>query len=327
MTSEFISLAHGNGGRLMNELIKNIIAPAFNMSSDQTKNDAAIINCNAPVMMTTDGYTVDPLFFPGGDIGKLAVCGTLNDLLVSGSIPQYLTVNLFIEEGFSLQDFRKIVNSMGKTVAEHNVSIVAGDTKVLPKGQVPGIQIATTGIGKIVNSSLSMDNIEAGDKLYVTGTIGDHGAAVMLARESYGLSGNIKSDCQVVNPVAELLMKLDCVKFMRDPTRGGLATVCHEISQSTGLGMHLVQNHIPIQESVNTFCELLGFDPLYLACEGRIVFICSPEVDLQTFRDISHEITQVGVVTDEHQSVVLETPLGGLNIIPELENEALPRIC
>ncbi len=322
-----ITLAHGNGGRLMRELIHHIIAPAFNMSTTLTGKDAVAINNNGPLMLTTDGYTVDPLFFPGGNIGKLAVCGTLNDLLVSGAIPQYLTVNLFIEEGFLIEDLTRIVKSMGEVAAENQVSIVAGDTKVLPKGAVAGIQIATTGIGKVFNSQLSMDKIKSGDKLFVSGSMGDHGTAVMLARETYGLSGRLTSDCQSLKLLASFLMEQPSIKFMRDPTRGGLATVCHDISQTTKLGVHLIENNIPIQQSVKGFCELLGFNPLYLACEGRIVFVTSAEIDIGMLNRFSNEITLVGVITDEHQQVIMETPLGGLNLLPELENEALPRIC
>lgn len=327
MKHEFITLAHGNGGRLMHELIRDIIAPAFNMQADQINKDAVTIRCAGPLMLTTDGYTVDPLFFPGGDIGKLAVCGTLNDLLVSGAAPLYLTVNLFIEEGFPVQDLTSILQSMGKIATENQVSIVAGDSKVLPKGSIPGIQIATTGIGKVFNPQLSMEHIKAGDKIFVSGSVGDHGAAVMLARDAYGLTGHITSDCQSVKLLADFLMQQDFVKFMRDPTRGGLATVCHEISQTTKLGVHLMENNIPIQPSVNGFCELLGFNPLYLACEGRIVFVTSSEVDIDLLKSFSNEISLVGGISDEHQQVILETPLGGLNIIAELENEALPRIC
>ena len=324
MNKEYISLAHGNGGRLMNELIHQIIAPAFNMTSEQASKDAVALHCDGTIMVTTDGYTVDPLFFPGGDIGKLAVCGTLNDLLVSGAIPQYLTVNFFIEEGFAIRDLKIIVQSMGQTATANEVSIIAGDTKVLPKGLVSGIQIATTGFGRVSNSALSMNKIQTGDKIYVTGPVGDHGAAVMLAREEYGLKGNIKSDCQSVKSIAELLMQQKTIKFMRDPTRGGLATVCHEISQATGLGVHLVQNTIPIREGVVSVCELLGFDPLYLACEGRIVFVTSPEIDMTFLAD---GIAQVGIISDESQQVIMKTSLGGSKIIPELENESLPRIC
>ncbi len=327
MQHKVISLAHGNGGRLMQELIHDIIAPAFNMPSEQTSKDAVAINCDGPLMITTDGYTVEPLFFPGGNIGKLSVCGTLNDLLVTGAIPLYLTVNLFIEEGFSVEDLTSILKSMGKTAAENQASIVAGDTKVVPKGAVAGVQIATTGIGKVFNSQLSMTKIKAGDKIFVSGSVGDHGAAVMLARDAYGLSGALTSDCQSLKSLADFLMRQPAVKFMRDPTRGGLATVCHEISQATKLGVHLVESDIPVQESVNGFCELLGFNPLYLACEGRIVFVTSPELDSDVLKHFSNEIALVGVMSDEHQQVVIETPLGGLNILAELENEALPRIC
>jgi len=324
---KFISLAHGNGGRLMNELINNIIAPAFNMKKDQISLDAVPLNTDYPVMITTDGFTVDPLFFPGGDIGKLAVCGTLNDLLVSGAIPEYLTVNFFIEEGFPVSDLNRIVTSMGETAKHNDVSIIAGDTKVLPKDSVSGIQIATTGIGKTLNTQLSLSQIKPNDLIFCTGPLGDHGVSVMLAREAYGLHGEVKSDCQSVKAIAESLMALDGLKFMRDPTRGGLTSVCHEIAQACSLGINLIEKDIPIRDSVKSFCELLGFNPLQMACEGRIIFIAHPSINKNLLSHISKDIVQIGSMTQQHSQVIIETPLGGFNIVPELENETLPRIC
>ncbi|HFE37561.1 MAG TPA: hydrogenase expression/formation protein HypE [Gammaproteobacteria bacterium] len=327
MTHDIITLAHGNGGRLTHELIEHIFVPQFQMKREYANKDAAMISCEGQMMFTTDGYTVDPIFFPGGDIGKLAVCGTLNDLLVSGSIPQYLTVNFFIEEGFSLQALRRIVQSMGNVVSENHVAIVAGDTKVLPKGEMVGIQIVTTGIGRVENARLSMSAIQPGDKLFVTGTLGDHGAAVMLARDDYGLQGSVTSDCQSVRPLADPLMKCTAVRFMRDPTRGGLATVCHEISHETGLGIKLMENNIPVRDDVRTYCELLGFDPLYLASEGRIVFVASSNFAMDALLGFSGDAYLIGEVTGEHQHVVMQTGLGASKIVAELEQDVLPRIC
>lgn len=327
MSEERISLAHGNGGKLTRQLIEKIIAPAFNMSVSLTSQDAALINSKGSLKITTDGYTVDPLFFPGGNIGKLAVCGTVNDLVVSGAKPTYMTVNLFIEEGFSFRELKLILKSIGEEAKVNDVLIVAGDTKVLPKGSIAGIQIATTGVGEIVNPTLAITNIQAGDKVYVSGPVGDHGAAVMLAREAFGLQGEIESDCQSVKSLALALASLPGLKFMRDPTRGGLASVCHEVCDSTKLGIKLMEKQIPIRSQVKAFCELLGFNPLYLACEGRIVFVTSGDMGEKDLKSLSNSISQIGTVSDQFHQLIMETFLGGTNIVPELENESLPRIC
>jgi len=325
MKIERITLAHGNGGRLMRELIQEIFISKFENSWLNEMSDATELPpFLTSIKITTDGYTVDPLFFPGGDIGKLSICGTINDLVVSGAIPQYFTVNFFIEEGFEVEVLQKIVQSMKSTADSNKLSIVAGDTKILPKGGVNGLYIATTGIGKTITSHLNASHIKAGDKIYSTGTLGDHGAAVLLARSEFGLKGTIESCCGSVLNIGHKLMQKVEIKFMRDPTRGGVATVCHEIIEATGMGIKLFQNKLPIQESVKSFCDILGFDPLYLASEGRIIFIADgnwkPD---NTFE----EFMEIGIVESTHKNLIVETTIGGQRIIPELEGDPLPRIC
>jgi len=317
-----ITLAHGNGGRLMRELIRDIFLDSF---GDNDLSDAAELQLDSSLIkITTDGYTVDPLFFPGGDIGKLSICGTINDLVVSGAIPKYFTVNFFIEEGFEISQLQQIVHSMKNVAENNNISIVAGDTKVLPRGSVNGIYIATTGIGTTAASHLLLEQVKAGDRIYTTGTLGDHGAAVLLARNAFGLSGPIESCCASVLSIGSQLMQQRLIKFMRDPTRGGAATVCHELIEMTKLGIKLYGNRLPIRTDVQSFCDILGLDPLYLASEGRIMFVAAKEWNPAA---ISNDIIEIGIVEDDHNNLLLETNIGGRRVIPELESDPLPRIC
>jgi len=335
LNKDIISLAHGNGGKNSRQLIEEVFLSRFNEANSQGQiknqpsipNDAAGINCNHKMMITTDGFTVDPLFFPGGDIGKLSVCGTVNDLIVSGAIPQYLTCSFFIEEGFSKNALLEIADSMANTAKENNVTIVTGDTKVLPRGDVSGVYISTTGIGKTIRNDLSINNIKAGDNVFVTGSIGDHGAAVMLAREDFGLSSELSSDCASVLKIGSTLMNIPEITFMRDPTRGGIATVCHEIIADCKCGIKLIENDIPIKQEVTTFCEILGFSPYYLACEGRILFTATPDWQPEHHPLVAQNAYKIGQLTAKHRNLLLETSLGGLRIIPELDDNPLPRIC
>ncbi len=324
---DIITLAQGNGGINSRQLIEDVFISAFATPENDKGNDAANIAGYPQMMMTTDGFTVDPLFFPGGDIGKLSVCGTINDLVVSGAKPKYMSCSFFIEEGFSKQDLIQIVNNMATTAKENEVRIVTGDTKILPLGNVSGVYISTTGVGRALSNNLNTSQIKAGDHIYVSGTIGDHGAAVMLAREDYGLSSNLKSDCASVLDIGLALMKNDKIKFMRDPTRGGIATICHEIIASTGLGITLDEAQIPIKPEVNTLCEILGLLPYYLACEGRILFVASPQWQVDDTLNNICNMTRIGIVENQHNNLLLKTQLGGLRFIPELDSDPLPRIC
>jgi hydrogenase expression/formation protein HypE len=333
MEGDRISLAHGNGGRFMRELIEEIFFRHLGQSGLDVQADAAPIALNGgEVLITTDGFTVQPLEFPGGDIGSLAVHGTVNDLAVSGAQAQYLTLNAFIEEGMEIATLDRIVGSLARAAEEAGVCISAGDTKVLRRGEGGGLYLATTGVGtRLPGVVPSMQRIESGDSILVSGSVGDHGTAVMLAREEFGMRGDLKSDAASVLPLTRELMRFDGLRFMRDPTRGGIASVAHEIVRATGFGVRF--NHsIPVREPVRSVCEMLGFDPYYLACEGRVLaVIASDQVDaaLTAWRALPSgtDAALIGRIVDTPRRVVLETDLGGERFIEELEDDPLPRIC
>ena len=288
---------------------------------------------DATPMVTTDGFTVDPLEFPGGDIGSLAVHGTVNDLAVSGAEPRYLTLNCFLEEGLDLRLLDRLVASMAAAARESGVMVVAGDTKVVRRGEGGGVYLATTGIGiRGRGLDLGLGRISAGDRILVSGPVGDHGTAVLLAREQFGLRGNLVSDCASVLPITRALLTVPGLRFMRDPTRGGLATVAHEIVRHAGLGVRLFEQGIPIRDEVRAVCEMLGYNPLYLACEGRVVAVvdaASVSAALAAMRGPGQApaAAEIGTVGADEPYVVLETELGGERLIEELEADPLPRIC
>lgn len=329
-----ITLAHGNGGRRMRELIEQLFIRHLGNPLLDGDRDAATLPFNhEQLLFTTDGFTVDPLEFPGGDIGSLSIHGTVNDLAVSGATPLYLSLNVFIEEGLPVAQLERVVESMAAAAAASNVSIVTGDTKVVRRGEGSGLYLATSGIGvKASPHLLGQSQIRPGDAVIVSGPVGDHGAAVMLAREEFGLRGALQSDATSVLPLTAALLQFDGLRFMRDPTRGGLATVLHEIHCATGHGVHLKQSEIPIRDEVQSLCEMLGYDPLYLACEGRVVAIIdAPQAkdavaNLHALPD-GRDASIVGNITDTLPYVMLETPLGGQRIIEALEDDPLPRIC
>jgi hydrogenase expression/formation protein HypE len=327
---EFISLAHGNGGRHMRVLIEQVFAAA--LGRPDTSVDAAPIALPpGEIVVTTDGFTVQPLRFPGGDIGALAVHGTVNDLAVSGATPLYLTLAAFIEEGFATAELREIVASLAAAAREAGVRVVAGDTKVLPRGHGGGVYFALTGIGvRAPGCGLGMGAIQAGDKILVSGPVGDHGIAVMFARQDFGLRGDVCSDAASVLPLTQALLPLPGLRFMRDATRGGLATVAHEIALGTGKGLVLEAQNIPVRGSTEAVCAMLGYDPLYLACEGRVVAVVAPDdaaTALAAWQGLGAEAAIIGTVGEVPGPVVLRTPLGGSRVLPELEDDALPRIC
>ena len=285
-------------------------------------------------MFTTDGFTVQPLEFPGGDIGKLAVHGTVNDLAVAGAIPRYLSLSAIIEEGLEIELLERLVASLAEAARETDVQVVAGDTKVVPRGQGGGLYFITTGVGiRISKIPLGLNRIQAGDSLLVSGPVGDHGVSVMLAREEFGLHGELRSDCASVLPLTLALLELPGLRFMRDPTRGGLATVAHEISQVTGLGVRLHEASIPVHDPVQSVCEMLGYNPYYLACEGRVVAVVAESQANEALArwqalPQGQEAAIIGRVEDQGPpGVVLETELGGERLLDELEDDPLPRIC
>ena len=334
MQDTHISLAHGNGGRYMRELIQELFARHLGNPILDTQMDAAALPAKeGELMMTTDGFTVQPLEFPGGNIGSLAVHGTVNDLAVSGAIPLYLSLTAFIEEGLEIAILDRLIRSLAEAAHEAGVSVVTGDTKVLRRGEGGGLYLATTGVGvRRPDLSLGMKEIQDGDRILVSGPVGDHGTAIMLAREQFGMRGDLHSDSASVLPLTQALLNIEGLRFMRDPTRGGLASVMQEIHQATSLGIRLEEQRIPIHDPVTAVCEMLGYDPLYLACEGRVVTIVSAdqaEAALAAWKALpdGRDAAMIGRLSREDKHVVLQTELGGERMLEELEDDPLPRIC
>ncbi|HHQ14744.1 MAG TPA: hydrogenase expression/formation protein HypE [Chromatiales bacterium] len=336
MADRFIELAHGNGGRLTRELIDGLFVRHLKNPQLDTQVDAAAVDLafdGGNILVTTDGFTVQPLEYPGGNIGSLAVHGTVNDLAVAGAEPKALTVNALIEEGLEITLLERLVASMGDAARACGVSIVAGDTKVLRRGEGGGVYFCTTGLGiRPAGLEPGLHRISPGDRVLVSGPVGNHGTAVLLAREEFGLYGDLVSDEASVLPFTRALLDLNGLKFMRDPTRGGLATVMHEIVDATGLGLRLREGDIPLCDEVRSVCALLGYEPWYLACEGRVVAVVSPEdagEALARWRSVpgGEHAQLIGELRESPSSVILETAIGGERFLEELEDDPLPRIC
>ena len=333
MQDTHISLAHGNGGRYMRELIDEIFARHLANPELDVQADAVPISIDGgDILFTTDGFTVQPLEFPGGNIGSLAVHGTTNDLAVAGAIPRYLSLNAFIEEGLEVAVLERIIKSLAQAAAEIGVKVVAGDTKVLRRGEGGGIYLATTGVGVRSGRKLAMSHIQDGDAIIVSGPVGDHGIAVMLAREEFGLRGDIQSDAASVLKLTQAALQFEGLRFMRDPTRGGLATVCTELQRATSMGVRLVQAALPVRDPVQSVCDMLGYDPMYLACEGRVVAVIDAAqagelLDNWRSMDDGSGACLVGNMDASINHVLLETEIGGERILEELEDDPLPRIC
>ena len=332
--SEYITLSHGNGGKHMRRLIQDIFSRYLENEILNIETDAASLPMDTRQIMTTvDGFTVQPIIFPGGNIGSLCIHGTVNDLAVSGAVAQYLTLGVIIEEGLSFETLELLVKSMAETAKDCGVNIVCGDTKVVPRGQGSEVYFTTTGIGyKSSTVNYSLKNIRPGDKIIISGSVGDHGAAIMLAREQFGLSGNLHSDSASVLPFCQSVYDLPGVRFMRDPTRGGIATILHELNHATGFGMQMNETDTPVKDEVAAICEMLGYEPYYLANEGRVVAVVEPTIAEQVLKQWQsipggEHAAMLGEVTDSHQQVVLKTTLGGERIIHELSENPLPRIC
>lgn len=327
-----ITLAHGNGGRLMRELIRDVFARNFD-SLDSAVDAALLPNLAGEAMFTTDGFIVDPLEFPGGNIGTLAVHGIVNDLAVTGAQAQYLSVTFFIEEGFEIALLKRMAASMGRAARECGVVIVAGDTKVLPRGQGGGLYLSVSGIGtRFLCPPLGIDRVQIGDVILASGTLGDHGAAILLARHEFGLSGELKSDCASVVPFARAAAAFEDLRFMRDPTRGGVATVANEMSLAVQCRVVLEETALPLRDEVRGVCDLLGYDPLYMACEGRVVAVVAQEQAAalrNAWRSLpgGENASIIGRVEAGQARVILRTELGGERILDELEDDPLPRIC
>lgn len=330
----YVTLAHGNGGRFMRALIDDIFARHLaNPALDTTADAVALPLPAGDIMVTTDGFTVKPLEFPGGDIGSLAVHGTVNDLAVAGATPVYLSLNAFIEEGLEIALLDRVIASMAAAAKACGVNVACGDTKVLQRGEGGGLYLATTGVGvRQPGLRLGLDRIDADDRILVSGPVGDHGTAVLLAREQFGLKGDLTSDAVSVLPLARSLWDLGNLRFMRDPSRGGLATVMHDIAKATGMTVRLDETAIPFNPPVRGICDMLGYDPLFLACEGRVVaVVAEDEADaaLARWRKLpqGRDAAIIGTLQADGGNVILETEIGGERLIEELEDEPLPRIC
>jgi hydrogenase expression/formation protein HypE len=330
-----VTLAHGNGGRRMRELIEEIFAHHLANPSLDIKLDAAPIDFapGAVPYITTDTFTVRPLEFPGGDIGSLAVNGTINDLAVAGAEPRFLALSAIIEEGLAVECLDRIVKSLAAAAHAAGVRVVAGDTKVVPRGQGGGLYFAMTGVGmRVGGQPLGLERIREGDVVLISGPAGDHGIAIMLAREEFELKGSVQSDCAAVTPLTAPLAGIEGLRFMRDPTRGGVATVAHEIASATRLNVRINEGQVPVRDAVRSFCQMLGYDPYYLACEGRVVAVAAPEAArsiLSIWRGIAggEHASAIGTLCAGKGRVVLETEIGGERFLEELEDDPLPRIC
>lgn len=332
-----IVMGHGSGGLMTRELITRVFQPYFSNPALLADNDFASISTDPRkrLVISTDAHIVSPLFFPGGDIGRLAVSGTVNDIAVSGGMPVCLTASFIIEEGFPIRDLERIVKSMAESAAEAGVPIVAGDTKVVERGKADGLFISTTGVAE-VDPSLDIGGANAlpGDAVLLSGTLGDHGIAVLSARGEMGLSSSIQSDVAPLNSfINAIVQQSKNVHVMRDPTRGGLATTLNEIAHQSNIGITIIEDAIPVKPEVASACEMLGFDPLYVANEGKLVVILpisEAEGVLQVMRahPYGKDALLVGQVHQVHAgSVLLKTRVGGTRLLSVMSGEMLPRIC
>ncbi len=330
-----ILLSHGSGGKLMHELVDSLFIKRFDNPALRERGDSAVLNiCGRKMAFTTDSYVVDPIFFPGGDIGSLAVYGTVNDMAVCGALPLYISFGIIIEEGFDKKLLARITDSAALAAKRSGVKIVTGDTKVVGKGSCDGIFINTSGIGAVFYDGLSVDRIRPGDTVIVSGPIGDHAIAVLSKREGMDFRVAIKSDSAPINGLIRgMLLSSKNVKFMRDPTRGGLGTTLNEIVRCRKFGISIDESLIPLRSATRQACELLGLDPMYLACEGRVVAITSREDAGKVLKAMRRDPLGkssgiIGKVTDEYEGkVCLKTISGGKRIIDMLPGEQLPRIC
>ena len=333
--NETVTLAHGAGGRQTAELIDRVFKEHFS-NPDLTSDDAAVLSVEkGRLAFTTDGFIVSPAEFPGGNIGKLSICGTVNDLSCMGAKPLYLSCAFVIEEGFPMDKLETIVRSMAATAKEAGVEIVAGDTKVAGKGQVDGVFITTTGIGRVQEDvETSGKKAEPGDAVIVSGDIGRHGCTILLEREDFGIDADVTSDCAPLwGAVEDMLSVTKDIHVIRDATRGGVGTVLYEIAGQSQVGIRLRSEDIPVQENVKGVCGMLGLEPLYLACEGRLVIFAPKEhaeaiVEKLRQGKYTKDAAIIGEVTEEMPGrVVMTTEIGAETLLPEPRGELLPRIC
>lgn len=331
-----VDMTHGSGGRAMANLIRNLFQKHFGNEHLAAGNDGAVLNLpHGRVVVSTDGHVISPLFFPGGDIGCLSVHGTVNDIAMMGAKPLFLTAGFILEEGFPLRDLERIVSSMAEAAKQAGVCVATGDTKVVEKGKGDGVFITTTGLGVVADGvKLSGNRAQPGDKILVSGTLGDHGVAILSKRQNLEFETEICSDTAALHElVADMLNAVSDIKVLRDPTRGGLATTLNEIANQSKVGMILDEKAIPLKPDVAAACELLGLDPLYVANEGKLIAIC-PAPHADHLLDIMRANPQgsnaaiIGtVVEDRHAMVQMRTKFGGARVVDWLSGEQLPRIC
>jgi hydrogenase expression/formation protein HypE len=331
-----VDMTHGSGGRAMAQLIEEMFVKHFDNEMLRQANDQAAFQVPAGRMViSTDGHVISPLFFPGGDIGSLAVHGTVNDVAMSGARPLYLSAGFILEEGFPLADLERIVESMGQAASDAGVPVVTGDTKVVERGKGDGVFITTTGVGVVPGGvNISGDLARPGDAILVNGTMGDHGVAIMSSRENLEFETSIESDSAALHTlIADMVAAVPGIHCLRDPTRGGLATTLNELAHQSGVGMRLQESAIPVQPAVKAACELLGLDPLYVANEGKLICVCPQEdaaklLEVMQAHPLGKESAIIGkVVEDRHGFVQMETSFGGSRMVDWLVGEQLPRIC
>ncbi len=335
MENERITLAHGAGGKLSQELIEQVILPAFGNPLLNELHDGATVNMGGRVAFTTDSYVVKPLFFAGGNIGKLAVCGTVNDLAMTGAVPRYLSMGLILEEGFPFAELRQIVHTMKLAADEAGVYIVTGDTKVVGKGAADGIFINTAGIGDVIpGTHISPKRVEAGMDVILSGYIGDHAATIMAGRHGLELPASIQSDCAPLAGLTQAMLRAaPGIAVLRDPTRGGIAATLNEIAEQSHTGILLDEESIPVHPEVRGVCDILGFDPLYLANEGKLLAFTAPQDTAAVLAAMhAHRYGQdacvIGRVTAEARGQVgLQTSIGGIRVVDMPLGNLVPRIC
>jgi hydrogenase expression/formation protein HypE len=335
MSWDKILLDHGGGGRASHELIEKVFVPRFQNPVLNDLNDSAVFELNgARLAFTTDSYVVDPIFFPGGDIGSLSVCGTVNDLAMRGAWPRYLSVGFIIEEGFLIKDLEQILISMERAAREAGISVVTGDTKVVPKGNADKIFINTAGIGLIPKGiDIAGQNARPGDLVLISGTLGDHGLTILSKREGLSFESSLKSDAAPLNHLVREMLAAGEIHVLRDPTRGGLATTLNEIARQSQVGIEIYEEAVPIRESVVAAAEILGLDPFYIANEGKLIAILpasQAEAVLAAMKKnpYGQEAAIIGEVKAENPGkVVMKTIIGGKRLMDMLAGEQLPRIC
>ncbi len=336
MNEDIIILSHGSGGKMTSNLIKDLFIRYFDNEILSAQTDSAVLNLNSEdIAFTTDSYVVNPIFFNGGNIGKLAICGTVNDLTVSGAVPKYISVGFILEEGLKMKELEEIVKTMSEEAKNAGVKIVTGDTKVVEKGKCDKIFINTSGIGILDEKHKHISfakNIKPSDKIIINGSIGDHATTILAKRND--IKSNIKTDCASLNGLIKCLSDENInIKFMRDATRGGLGNVLCELAKNHKIGVFVKEELIPVKESVKGLCEMFGFDPLFMANEGKVIMIVSSEdakkvIDIMINDKNGVDCAVIGELTNENRGkVILETEIGGKRIVDMPAGEQLPRIC